>query len=88
MELLVFKPVEWSTTIVEFWDGGRLVAELFARNGGAPRLYVHKEAAAWGLDWNEFSKLVPEATAILERDDAQLGEGSRLPIDGADPTTS
>ena len=68
----IFKPLDRTTAVVELWDGDRLVAEVFARPEGLRRLYVSKEAVAWGLEWEPFSRLVPQVTALLDQADEEM----------------
>ena len=72
MDLRIFKPLDSNTAVVEFWDGDRLVAEVFARHDGVRRFYLSNEAAAWGLDWEAFSQLAPQVTALLDKADEEM----------------
>jgi hypothetical protein len=72
MDIRIFKPLDRRTASAEIWDGGRVVAEVFARDDGVRRLYLSKEAAAWGLDWQAFSQLVPDIGALLDRADEEM----------------
>lgn len=72
MDLRILKPLDWTTAVVEFWEGDQLVAEVFARHDGVRRLHISKEAAAWGLDWEAFNRLAPQVTALLDQADEEM----------------
>ena len=72
MDLRIFKPLDRTTAVVELWDGDLLVAEVFARHDGVRRLHLSTEASAWGLDWEEVSKLAPQVTALLDEADEEM----------------
>ena len=82
MDIRIFKPLDQQTASAELWDGEQLVAEVFARHDGVRRLHLSTEAAAWGLDWEAFSQLVPDVGRLLDQADEEmrqtrlsLGEG-------------
>jgi hypothetical protein len=72
MDLRIFKPLDWTTAVVEFWQDDRLVAEVFARHDGVRRLYISEDAAAWGIEWEAFNQLAPQVTALLDQADEEM----------------
>lgn len=72
MDIRIFKPLGRVTAALEFWEGDSLLAEVFARDDGIRRLYLSKEAAAWGLNWEAFTALVPEASTRLDQADDEM----------------
>jgi hypothetical protein len=72
MDLRIFKPLDWTTAVVELWQDDRLVAEVFARHDGVRRLHISKDAAAWGIEWEAFNQLAPQVTALLDQADEEM----------------
>jgi hypothetical protein len=72
MDLRIVKPLDRTTAVVEIWDGGLLIAEVFARQDGVRRFYLTKEAAAWGPHWEILSKLATQVTELLDAADDEM----------------
>jgi hypothetical protein len=72
LKLQVQKLSDWTTAIVELWDGDRVIAEVFARDGGERRLYITDELKDNGLDWSDLIEQGSAITAALDEADRQM----------------
>ena len=72
MDLRIVKPLDRTTAVVEIWDGGVLIAEVFARHDGVRRFHLTKKAAAWGPHWEILSKLASQVTELLDVADDEM----------------
>ena len=69
--LKLFKPIGAASAVVEVWSGETLIAELFAPDGAARRLFVRDN----GIDWGQLQALAVRMSAVLNEADQEMRDG-------------
>lgn len=72
LDLRTLKPLDRTTAVVEIWDLGLLVAEVFAREDGERRFHLSTKAALWGPHWKTLGNLAAEVTKLLDVADEEM----------------